>query len=180
MLLDLLQTVGTERCHPPNPDSPSLAPSAASSFLEGQPSSRSSSNSLGKAFPGPPLLSSLLASWCCLRSLLQMGRALGTVLVSGDSVLVQLLQDLLTFLCFSSVCTLNSCTINLFYRPDTMQLCKKEREYSFPHPSGRGVGLSCLHVLYPLGHVRKGRYLLVYLEDLPVSQGNWKRRLFTS
>ncbi|NXT37469.1 PLPL9 phospholipase, partial [Pelecanoides urinatrix] len=46
VLLDLLQTVGTERCHPPNPDSPSLAPSAAS-FLEGQPSSRSSFNSLG-------------------------------------------------------------------------------------------------------------------------------------
>ncbi|KAM9637560.1 85/88 kDa calcium-independent phospholipase A2 isoform 1-T1 [Morphnus guianensis] len=47
VLLDLLQTVGTERCHPPNPDSPSLAPSAASFFLEGQPSSRSSFNSLG-------------------------------------------------------------------------------------------------------------------------------------
>ncbi|NXU79178.1 PLPL9 phospholipase, partial [Oreotrochilus melanogaster] len=47
VLLDLLQTVGTERCHPPNPDSPSLAPSAASSFLEGQPSPRSSFNSLG-------------------------------------------------------------------------------------------------------------------------------------
>ncbi|KAM6090481.1 85/88 kDa calcium-independent phospholipase A2 isoform 3-T3 [Theristicus caerulescens] len=47
VLLDLLQTVGTVRCHPPNPDSPSLAPSAASSFLEGQPSSRSSFNSLG-------------------------------------------------------------------------------------------------------------------------------------
>ncbi|NWZ42674.1 PLPL9 phospholipase, partial [Brachypodius atriceps] len=47
VLLDLLQTVGTERCHPPpNPDSPSLAPSAAS-FLEGQPSSRSNLNSLG-------------------------------------------------------------------------------------------------------------------------------------
>uniref|UniRef100_A0A8C0ANE6 phospholipase A2 n=1 Tax=Buteo japonicus TaxID=224669 RepID=A0A8C0ANE6_9AVES len=64
VLLDLLQTVGTERCHPPNPDSPSLAPSAASFFLEGQPSSRSSFNSLGKAFPGPPSLSSLLASHC--------------------------------------------------------------------------------------------------------------------
>ncbi|XP_061868433.1 85/88 kDa calcium-independent phospholipase A2 isoform X2 [Colius striatus] len=47
VLLDLLQTVGTERCHPPNPDSPSLAPSAASSFLEGQPSTWSSSSSLG-------------------------------------------------------------------------------------------------------------------------------------
>ncbi|KFQ34932.1 85/88 kDa calcium-independent phospholipase A2 [Mesitornis unicolor] len=47
VLLDLLQTVGTERCHPPNPDSPSLAPSAASFFLEGQPPSWSSSNSLG-------------------------------------------------------------------------------------------------------------------------------------
>ncbi|NWR78308.1 PLPL9 phospholipase, partial [Centropus unirufus] len=47
VLLDLLQTVGTERCHPPHPDSPSLAPSAASSFLEGQPSSRSSFDSLG-------------------------------------------------------------------------------------------------------------------------------------
>ncbi|NXP60997.1 PLPL9 phospholipase, partial [Chloropsis cyanopogon] len=47
VLLDLLQTVGTERCHPPpNPDSPSLAPAAAS-FLEGQPSSRSNLNSLG-------------------------------------------------------------------------------------------------------------------------------------
>ncbi|XP_062348153.1 85/88 kDa calcium-independent phospholipase A2 isoform X2 [Cinclus cinclus] len=47
VLLDLLQTVGTERCHPPpNPDSPSLAPSAAS-FLEGQPSSWSNLNSLG-------------------------------------------------------------------------------------------------------------------------------------
>ncbi|NXH06431.1 PLPL9 phospholipase, partial [Loxia leucoptera] len=47
VLLDLLQTVGTERCHPPpNPDSPSRAPSAAS-FLEGQPSSRSNLNSLG-------------------------------------------------------------------------------------------------------------------------------------
>ncbi|KAJ7399859.1 85/88 kDa calcium-independent phospholipase A2 [Pitangus sulphuratus] len=47
VLLDLLQTVGTERCHPPpNPDSPSLAPSAAS-FLEGQPSSWSSFSSLG-------------------------------------------------------------------------------------------------------------------------------------
>ncbi|NXH55276.1 PLPL9 phospholipase, partial [Rhabdornis inornatus] len=47
VLLDLLQTVGTERCHPPpNPDSPSLAPSAAS-FLEGQPSSRSNLNCLG-------------------------------------------------------------------------------------------------------------------------------------
>ncbi|NXI48782.1 PLPL9 phospholipase, partial [Chloroceryle aenea] len=46
VLLDLLQTVGTERCRPPNPDSPSLAPSAAS-FLEGQPSSWSSFNSLG-------------------------------------------------------------------------------------------------------------------------------------
>ncbi|NWU97505.1 PLPL9 phospholipase, partial [Upupa epops] len=46
VLLDLLQTVGTERCHPPNPDSPSLVPSAAS-FLEGQSSSRSSFNSLG-------------------------------------------------------------------------------------------------------------------------------------
>ncbi|XP_061306801.1 85/88 kDa calcium-independent phospholipase A2 isoform X2 [Pezoporus flaviventris] len=47
VLLDLLQTVGTERCHPPNPDSPSLAPAATSFFLEGQPSSRSSFNSLG-------------------------------------------------------------------------------------------------------------------------------------
>ncbi|KFV68887.1 85/88 kDa calcium-independent phospholipase A2 [Dryobates pubescens] len=46
VLLDLLQTVGTERCHPPNPASPSPAPSAAS-FLEGQPSSRSSFNGLG-------------------------------------------------------------------------------------------------------------------------------------
>ncbi|XP_066406262.1 85/88 kDa calcium-independent phospholipase A2 isoform X3 [Molothrus aeneus] len=47
VLLDLLQTVGTERCHPPpNPDSPGLAPSAAS-FLEGQPSPRSNLNSLG-------------------------------------------------------------------------------------------------------------------------------------
>ncbi|KFU83589.1 85 kDa calcium-independent phospholipase A2 [Chaetura pelagica] len=46
VLLELLQTVGTERCHPPNPDSQSLAPSAASSLLEGQPSSRSSFNSL--------------------------------------------------------------------------------------------------------------------------------------
>ncbi|NXF49815.1 PLPL9 phospholipase, partial [Oceanites oceanicus] len=46
VLLDLLQTVGTERCHPPNPDSPSLVPSATS-FLEGQPSSRSSFSSLG-------------------------------------------------------------------------------------------------------------------------------------
>ncbi|NXC61873.1 PLPL9 phospholipase, partial [Aleadryas rufinucha] len=47
VLLDLLQTVGTERCHPPpNPDSPGLAPSTAS-FLEGQPSSRSNLNSLG-------------------------------------------------------------------------------------------------------------------------------------
>ncbi|XP_074933215.1 85/88 kDa calcium-independent phospholipase A2 [Phalacrocorax aristotelis] len=45
VLLDLLQTVGTERCYPPNPDSPSLAPSAASFFLEGQPSSWSSFNS---------------------------------------------------------------------------------------------------------------------------------------
>lgn len=79
VLLDLLQTVGTERCHPPpNPDSPGLAPSAAS-FLEGQPSPRSNLNSLGKAFPGPLLLFSLLASQCCLRPLLQMGRALGTV-----------------------------------------------------------------------------------------------------
>lgn len=59
MLLDLLQTVGTERCHPPNPESPRLAPSTAS-FLEGQPSSSSSFNSLGKAFPGPSSLSSLL------------------------------------------------------------------------------------------------------------------------
>ncbi|NXG32502.1 PLPL9 phospholipase, partial [Dromaius novaehollandiae] len=47
VLLDLLQTVGTERCHPPNPDSPCLAPSAASFFLEGQPPPRSSFNSLG-------------------------------------------------------------------------------------------------------------------------------------
>jgi len=71
VLLDLLQTVGTERCHPPNPESPSLAPSAASFFLEGQPSSRSSFNSLGKAFPGLPSLCSLLASQCCLGSLLR-------------------------------------------------------------------------------------------------------------
>ncbi|NXT21827.1 PLPL9 phospholipase, partial [Syrrhaptes paradoxus] len=47
VLLDLLQTVGTERCHPAIPDSPSLAPSTSSFFLEGQPSSRSSFNSLG-------------------------------------------------------------------------------------------------------------------------------------
>ncbi|XP_067165907.1 85/88 kDa calcium-independent phospholipase A2 isoform X2 [Apteryx mantelli] len=47
VLLDLLQTVGTERCHPPNTDSPCLAPSAASFFLEGQPPARSSFNSLG-------------------------------------------------------------------------------------------------------------------------------------
>ncbi|XP_040552608.1 85/88 kDa calcium-independent phospholipase A2 isoform X2 [Gallus gallus] len=46
VLLDLLQTVGTERCLPTIPASQSLAPSAAS-FLEGQPSPRSSSNSLG-------------------------------------------------------------------------------------------------------------------------------------
>ncbi|XP_065599026.1 85/88 kDa calcium-independent phospholipase A2 isoform X2 [Cyrtonyx montezumae] len=46
VLLDLLQTVGTERCLPTIPDSPSLAPSAAS-LLEGQPSPRSSFNSLG-------------------------------------------------------------------------------------------------------------------------------------
>uniref|UniRef100_A0A8B9FBK0 phospholipase A2 n=1 Tax=Amazona collaria TaxID=241587 RepID=A0A8B9FBK0_9PSIT len=46
VLLDLLQTVGTERCHPPNPDSPSLPPTATSFFLEGQPSSRSSFNRL--------------------------------------------------------------------------------------------------------------------------------------
>ncbi|XP_031456020.1 85/88 kDa calcium-independent phospholipase A2 [Phasianus colchicus] len=46
VLLDLLQTVGTERCLPTIPDSQSLAPSAAS-FLEGQPSPRSSFNSLG-------------------------------------------------------------------------------------------------------------------------------------
>ncbi|NXC43976.1 PLPL9 phospholipase, partial [Penelope pileata] len=47
VLLELLQTVGTERCHPTIPDSQSLAPSAASFFLEGQPSPRSSFNSLG-------------------------------------------------------------------------------------------------------------------------------------
>ncbi|XP_008945713.1 PREDICTED: 85/88 kDa calcium-independent phospholipase A2, partial [Merops nubicus] len=47
VLLNLLQTVGTERCHPPIPASPSLAPSSSSSLLEGQPSSRSSFNSLG-------------------------------------------------------------------------------------------------------------------------------------
>ncbi|KAK4831568.1 hypothetical protein QYF61_018328 [Mycteria americana] len=41
VLLDLLQAVGAERCHPPNPDSPGLAPSAAS-FLEGRPSPWSS------------------------------------------------------------------------------------------------------------------------------------------
>ncbi|NXJ14421.1 PLPL9 phospholipase, partial [Odontophorus gujanensis] len=46
VLLDLLQTVGTERCLPTIPDSPSLAPSATS-LLEGQPSPRSSFNSLG-------------------------------------------------------------------------------------------------------------------------------------
>ncbi|XP_021240804.1 85/88 kDa calcium-independent phospholipase A2 [Numida meleagris] len=46
VLLDLLQTVGTERCLPTIPDSQSPAPSAAS-FLEGQPSLRSSFNSLG-------------------------------------------------------------------------------------------------------------------------------------
>lgn len=62
MLLDLLQTVGTQRCHPPNPDSQSLPPSDASFFLEGPSSPRSSFNSLGKAFPGPPSLSSFLAS----------------------------------------------------------------------------------------------------------------------
>lgn len=118
MLLDLLQTVGTERCHPPNPDSPSLAPAATSFFLEGQPSSRSSFNSLGKAFPGPSALSSLLSSQRCLRSLLQMGCTVGTVpwiSVSGHSVLIQLLQDPVSFLCFSSVCTQNSCNLNFCF-----------------------------------------------------------------
>ncbi|KAI6079414.1 85/88 kDa calcium-independent phospholipase A2 isoform X1 [Aix galericulata] len=47
VLLDLLQTVGTQRCHPPNPSSQSLPPSDASFFLEGPSSPRSSFNSLG-------------------------------------------------------------------------------------------------------------------------------------
>ncbi|XP_032061076.1 85/88 kDa calcium-independent phospholipase A2 isoform X1 [Aythya fuligula] len=47
VLLDLLQTVGTQRCHPPTPSSQSLPPSDASFFLEGPSSPRSSFNSLG-------------------------------------------------------------------------------------------------------------------------------------
>lgn len=130
MLLDLLQTVGTERCHPPHPDSPSLAPSASSFFLEGQPSSRSSFNSLGKASPGPPLLCFLLASQCYLRSLLRMGCALGTVSwlsISDDSVLIQVLQDSVSFLCFSCVCTLNSCALNFWFL-DLTQRSSVERK----------------------------------------------------
>uniref|UniRef100_A0A8B9SSC5 phospholipase A2 n=1 Tax=Anas platyrhynchos TaxID=8839 RepID=A0A8B9SSC5_ANAPL len=57
VLLDLLQTVGTQRCHPPTPSSQSLPPSDASFFLEGPPACKLKANiTLRKrrdGFPSP-------------------------------------------------------------------------------------------------------------------------------
>lgn len=168
MLLDLLQTVGTERCLPTIPDSQSLAPSAAS-FLEGQPSPRSSFNSLGKAFPDPPSLSfffwlhSILVLWAAFAlrtvSLLSLSAVCPHPAVAG----FRFLFSLLFLFAYCKV----YCSKLLFYRPEVMQFYLEEREGCFPHPPRRGIGLVCLHAFYPLGHVGIGG---TCLEDIPLSR----------
>lgn len=89
------------------------------------------------------------------------------------SVLIQLLQDPDScFLRFSCLRTLKVYYSKLlFYRPEAMQLCMEERvieavSLTPSPPPGRGVGLVCLHAVYPLGHVRSEG---ACLEDIPMS-----------